>query len=77
MRIPLRRLDSCQQIQRIPIHRMPGIGERHIPGITIEELHADVAFKPRDLLAQRLLRDAEAFGGSGEIKMFGDGHERA
>ena len=49
--------------------------EGHSAGAAYEERSANMGFQPTDVAAQRLLRHVKAIGGSGEMKVLGDGHE--
>jgi hypothetical protein len=52
-----------------------GRGEPDPPGRPVEELHAEVAFEPADLLADRGLDDVQPLRRAGEVQLLGHRRE--
>ena len=51
------------------VEHAAGVGEAHVPGVTIEEARAHRLLELADLHAERRLGDGEARGGASEVQL--------
>ena len=56
-------------------HPLAVPGEPDVPRRAVEELQAEFAFEPGDLLTDRGLDDVQPLGGPAEVEFLGDGDE--
>ena len=68
-------LDAAENVLRLAQKYSSCVREGDVVATAIEQLDADGALEPPDLLAQRGLRGANPRRRAREIQLFGDGHE--
>ena len=56
---------------------MPAARQRGAPAVAVEQRHAELGLELADLLADARLGEVQAVGGAAEVKLLGDGDERA
>lgn len=64
-----------EQVPRRFEEGLPGRGQPHRPGRTVEQRDAQIALQQSDLLAQRRLGHVQPLGGAPEVQLLRDGDE--
>ncbi len=73
-----RRQGCLLGVKEDPGHGQEGAarrGQGDSAGAAVEQLQAELAFQPPDLLADRRLDDVQPLGGPAEVEFLGDRHE--
>jgi hypothetical protein len=68
-------LDLVEHAARLGQQGLPRTGQPHRPAGPVEQPHAELAFEPGDLLADRGLGDVQPLGGPAEVQLLRDGGE--
>ncbi len=72
-----RMFEAAENVVRVAKKYASRIGQRDVMAAAVEQLHADGALEPPNLLAQRRLRGSEPRRRAREAQLFGNGHEIA
>ena len=70
-------LGTRQQVTRLRQEHLARGRERGAPAVAVKQRHAELGLELADLLADARLREMQAVGRAAEVKLLGDGDERA